>query len=103
MILSEILGCLAATRFAPAEAIGQLHAKLNFDSGARHPQGLQVGIRGDEFDVFHAGIDHAVDGIVATASDADHFDAGIIAEFFVEADTERIVVVGHIYTSKSDC
>jgi hypothetical protein len=37
-------------------------------------QGLRVSIDGDEFDVFDAGLDHAVDGRAAGAADADNLD-----------------------------
>ena len=49
---------------AGAQAVGQLHAELNLHRRARHPQRLQVGVGDDELDAFHAGIDHAVDGVV---------------------------------------
>ena len=65
---------------------------------ARHPQRLQVGVGDDEFDVVHAGIDHAIDRVVAAAADADHLDASVVASFFVEADAESVVFI-HDVTS----
>jgi hypothetical protein len=77
---------------ARAQAVGQLHAKLQLDRGVRHAQRLQVGIGDNEFNAFHAGVDHAVDSVAASSTYADDFDLGVVARFFVEADAN---VVAH--------
>ena len=71
---------------AGAQAVGELHAELDLHGRARHAQRLQVGVGDDEFDAFHAGVDHAVDGVAAAAAYADDFDLGVVAGVFVEAD-----------------
>src|SRR6266536_1584184 len=82
---------------ARAEAVGEFHAELDLDGGTRHPQRLQVGVGHDELDVLHAGVDHAVDGVVAPTTDTDDFDACVVAGFFVEADAESVLF--HHFTS----
>jgi len=37
---------------------------------------LRVGIDGDELDSLESELDHAIDGVHATAADTDHFDDG---------------------------
>src|SRR5208282_216087 len=71
---------------ASTESIRQLHPELNFGGGARHAQSLQIGVGHDEFDVFHARVNHAIDRVVATAADTDDLDACVVARFFVETD-----------------
>ncbi len=79
---------------APApKSVGQLDAELNFHGRARHAQRLQVGVSGDEFDAFHAGVNHAVDGVASAAAHADDLDLGVVAGFFVKADANVGVFV----------
>ena len=87
---------------ARAQSVGQLHSELNLGGGARHPQRLQVGVGDDEFDVFHARVNHAIDGVVAAAADTDDLDASVVAGFFVEADAES-VVFSHTSPRKISC
>ena len=77
---------------ARAEAVRQLHAELQLHGRVRHAQRLQVGVGDDELDALHAGIDHAVDGVAAASAYADHFDLGVVAGLFVEADANFRVV-----------
>ncbi len=59
---------------AGAEAPGEVATDVELDVGIAHEQRLRVGVHGDELDTFEAGVDHAVDGVDATAADADHLD-----------------------------
>ena len=77
---------------ARAQAIGQLHAKLQLHRRVRHAQRLQIGVGDDELDAFHAGIDHAVDRVAAAAAHADHLDLGVVAGLFVKADANAGIV-----------
>ncbi len=69
---------------ARAEPLGELRAELQLDGRLRQLQRLQVGIGGDEFDAFHLGADHAVDGVRSAAAHADHFDLRAVLRFFRE-------------------
>ena len=80
---------------AGAQAVGELHAELDLHGRARHAQRLQVGVGDDEFDALHAGIDHAVDGVVAASAHADDLDLGVVAGVFVEADA-NVVFFFHV-------
>src|SRR5207248_1158775 len=71
-----------------SQTIGEFHAKLDFHWRARHTQRLEIGVGHDEFDSFHPGLDHAVYRVASTASDANDFDLGIVAELVVKADTD---------------
>ena len=77
-LLAVVLGGLAADlRVGPgAEAAGQLAADVELDVGVGHQQGLGVGVHRDELDALEADLDHAVDGVDATATDADNLDHG---------------------------
>ena len=86
---------------ACTQPVRQLHAELNLGGSARHPQSLQVGVGHNELDVLHAGVDHAVDGIVAAATDANDLDASVVAGFFVKADAESVVF--HTSPRKISC
>ena len=95
MILSE--SSSAALRptsgLAPApEAVCEFDAKLNLHGGARHAQGLKIGVCYHELDSLHAGIDHAVYGVTAASTHADDLYLGVIAGFFVKADANVIVI-----------
>ena len=59
-----------------AEAAGELAAHVELDVGVAHEQRLRVGVDGDELDALEADLDHAVDGVDATAADADDLDDG---------------------------
>ena len=61
---------------AGTEAARQLPAHVELDVGVAHQQRLRVGVDGDELDALEAGLDHPVDGIDATATDADDLDDG---------------------------
>ena len=78
---------------ARAQAVGELDAELNLDGSTRHAQRLQVSVCGDELNAFHAGVDHAVDGIAAAATNADDLDLGIVAGFFVKGDANVGVIL----------
>ena len=80
---------------ARAQPVGELHAELDFHRRTRHAQRLQVGVGNDELDAFHAGVDHAVDGVVAASTHADDLDLGVVAGVFVEADA-NVVFFFHV-------
>ncbi len=57
-----------------AEAAGELTTDVELDVGVAHQQCLRVGVDGDELDPFEADLDHPVDGVDATTTDAHHLD-----------------------------
>ena len=57
-----------------AETPGQLAADVELEVGIAHQERLRVRVGRDELDVAQPGVDHPVDGIDASASDADHLD-----------------------------
>ena len=59
---------------AGAEATGDLATDVEFDVGVAHQERLGVSVDGDEFDSAKAELDHPVDGVDASATDADHLD-----------------------------
>ena len=61
---------------AGAEAAGELAADVELDVGVAHQQGLGVGVDRDELDALEPDLDHPVDGVDATATDADDLDDG---------------------------
>ncbi len=61
---------------ACAQAARELVAEPDADGCLRKGEGLRVGIGGDEFDAFDAFFDHAVDGVLSAAANADDLDAG---------------------------
>jgi hypothetical protein len=61
---------------AGAEAARQLAADVELDVGVAHQQRLRIGVDRDELDALEAHLDHAVDGVDAATSDADHLDDG---------------------------
>ena len=67
---------------ARAQSLGELRAELQFHRRLRQLQRLQIGVGGDEFDAFHLGADHAVDGVATAAAHADHFDLRAVLQFF---------------------
>ena len=81
---------------ARAQSIGELDAELNFHGRARHAQRLQIGVGCDEFDAFHAGVDHAVDRIAAATTHSDDLDLGVIAGLFVKADANVVFFFFHV-------
>src|SRR4029079_10358673 len=59
---------------AGAEAAGDLVADPDLVRRVGLEEGLRVGVTGDELDAHHLGPDHPVDGVAATAADADDAD-----------------------------
>ena len=59
---------------ARAEAVGELPADVELRLGVGHEQRLGVGVHGDELHALEPDLDHAVDGVDATAADANDFD-----------------------------
>ena len=68
---------------AGTKALGQLLTNLNLGLRAAEGQGLTVGIDGNELNAAKAGVDHAVDGVVAAAAAAHHLDRRKIIGFNV--------------------
>src|SRR5690606_4187621 len=75
-LLAVLLGGLATDLGvgAGAEAAGELAPDVELHVGVAHEQRLRVGVDGDELDALQTGVDHAVDGVHATAADADDLD-----------------------------
>ena len=95
MILSGVFERCLASDFrirARAQAIGQLHAKLQLDGRVRHAQRLQVRVGDDELDALDAGVDHAIDRVATATADSDDFDLGIVASVFIKADANAGIV-----------
>jgi len=67
-------GCADVRLRARAEALGDLGAHLHDALGFRHRQRLRVGVGDDEIDPLQPGSDHVVDGIAASATDAEDSD-----------------------------
>jgi hypothetical protein len=61
-----------------AEATGELASDVELHICVAHQQGLGIGVDGDELHALEAGVDHAVDRVDASSSDADHLDDGQI-------------------------
>ena len=59
---------------AGAEPARRLCANVDLHVGVTHQQRLRVGVDGHELDTREARVDHAVDGVGASAADADDFD-----------------------------
>ena len=57
-----------------AEALRDLGAHLHDALRLGHGERLRVGIGDDEIDTLQSGGDHVVDGIAASAADAEHGD-----------------------------
>ena len=75
-LLAVFLGCGAAHLGIAActQTTGQLTADVELDVGIAHQQCLRICVHSDELDALEAGIDHPVDGVDATATDADDLD-----------------------------
>ena len=75
-LLEVVLGRLLADLGVGArtQAAGQLTPDVELDVGIAHQQRLRVGVDGDELHALEADLDHAVDGVDATAADADDLD-----------------------------
>ena len=56
------------------QATGQVAANVELGVGVGHEEGLSVRVHGNELDATQTGLDHAVDGVDATAADAHHLD-----------------------------
>ena len=67
--LAALLGISTGTQTA-----GQVPADVELDIGVAHQQRLGIGIDRDELNTLEARLDHPVDGIDTTATDADHLD-----------------------------
>src|SRR5438309_12071850 len=61
----------------------------------RHAQRLQVCVGHYELDALHAGINHAIDRVVASSTHTDNLDLGVVAGLFVKADA-NIVFFFHL-------
>ena len=61
---------------AGAEAAGELAADVELDVGVAHQQRLGVGVDRDELDALESDLDHPVDGVDATTTDAHDLDDG---------------------------
>ena len=59
-----------------AQTARQLAPDVELDVGITHQQRLRVRVDRDELDALEADLDHAVDGVDATAADADDLDDG---------------------------
>ncbi len=59
---------------AGTETTGEITSDVELDVGIAHEQRLGIGVHGDELDAFQPGVDHAIDGVHATATHADHLD-----------------------------
>ncbi len=88
---------------ARAQTIRQFHTQLEFHGRMRHAKRLQIRVGNDEFDALDAGIDHAVNSVAAAATHSDHFDLGVVAGFFVEADANFRVVCHFVRLLKFPC
>ncbi len=77
-LLGRFLGRLAAHLRVAArtQAAGQLFADAHAGGGPGQVQRLGIGVDCHEIDALQALVDHAIDGIAATASNAHDFDAG---------------------------
>ena len=68
-------GLLADLGVRPgAEATGELTADVELHVGVAHEQRLGIRVDGDELDALEPRVDHSVDGVDATATDAHHLD-----------------------------
>ncbi len=56
----------------------------------RHAQRLQVCVGHYELDALHAGINHAIDRVVAASTHTDNLDLGVVAGLFVKADANVV-------------
>ena len=61
---------------AGAEAAGELAADVELDVGVAHEERLGVGVDRDELDALESDLDHPVDGVDATTTDAHDLDDG---------------------------
>ncbi len=59
---------------ARAQAAGELVADAHAHRRLTEHERLLIGVDGDELNPGQAFRDHPIDGILATATDADHFD-----------------------------
>src|SRR5207342_1888135 len=75
-VLRMVLGRLAAlVRVrAGAKSARQITADVQLDVRIAHQQRLRVSVDRDEFDTPKPGLDHPIDGVDATAADADDLD-----------------------------
>ena len=76
-----------------AEAAGELGAELELDRSLRELERLAVGVGDDELDAFDAGADHAIDGVAASAADADDLDPRSARDFVVILNADFVWMV----------
>jgi len=76
---------------AGAEPARQLNAELKLNRRIRDLEGLRVGIGDDELDPFDTCGNHAVDGVIAAAADADDLDTGTARHVLVIVDADGII------------
>src|SRR5690606_1935953 len=80
--LGEVLHALFGRAFADlrpatgAKTLGELVTNANGNGRLARHQRLRVRVDGDELDALHPGLHHTVDGIAATATDADDLYTG---------------------------
>jgi hypothetical protein len=58
---------------APRPLTAELNGAVGIGTAG---QGLRIGVGADELDALHVAIDHVIDGVAATATDANHLDLG---------------------------
>ena len=68
--------------------LARSRAELDLLCGPVDPEGLQVGVRGDELHAVEAGLDHPVDGVPAAAADADDLDPRRGNDVLTDRDAE---------------
>ena len=71
---------------ARAEPARELLADLDLHVGLRRQQRLRVGVDRDELDALEVLIDHAVDGVAATATNAHDLHAGVLGRALFELE-----------------
>jgi hypothetical protein len=59
---------------ASAEATSEIATDVELDIGVAHQERLGVSVDGDKLNALQPSIDHAVDGIDATATNTDDLD-----------------------------
>ncbi len=79
--LAADLGARAGT-----EPARELLADLDLDVGLGVEERLRVGVDRDELDAFEVLVDHAVDGVAATAADAHDFHASVLRRALLELE-----------------
>ena len=82
---------------APApKPLGELGAELQFCRRLTKLQRLHIRIGGDELDALDFRADHAVDGVAATAADADNFNFCALLQLFAEGKANSRILWSHV-------